>query len=324
MIEYEDMTLQQIYELGIEMAIEADPRGVGGVKKYLERVKTQYDSLPENKKKAFDKESLTNPYSDSRIGYGDPKTVVKKAVVGIDGDGTEILLADRLNQKGEKIDLVISHHPNGVALAGLHEVLDMQSEMVAKMGVPINVAHSLFQKRKTEVRGRLSPANHNQSVDTARLLDVPLLWLHTVTDNLVSKFLEDHFEGKEFYSVGEVLDYVNEIPEFIESTKGKAGPFIASGSENSRAGKVFAGHNTGGTNGPKEIYQELAKSGVGTLVEMHVKDDAIKELQKLHINVVDIGHIAADSIGINLFLDEIEKRGVKIVPFSGLIRVKRK
>ena len=68
---------------------------------------------------------------------------------------------------------------------------------------------------------------------------------------------------------------------------------------------------------------ELAKAGIGTVVEMHVPEDAVQELKKLHVNVIDCGHMAADSIGANIFLDEIEKRGIEIVPCSGLIRVKR-
>jgi len=34
--------------------------------------------------------------------------------------------------------------------------------------------------------------------------------------------------------------------------------------------------------------------------------------------------MAADSIGANLFLDKLEKRGIEVIPCSGLIRVRRK
>ena len=69
---------------------------------------------------------------------------------------------------------------------------------------------------------------------------------------------------------------------------------------------------------------EMAKAGVGTIVEMHLPEDALSELKKAHINVIDCGHMAADSIGANLFLDELERKGVSVIPCSGLIRVKRK
>ncbi len=316
------MTLQQIYDLGLAMATKADPRGEREVKAYMDRLKTDYEAMPSKKKKLFDKETLNNPYSDSRILFGDPKLPVKKVLVGIDADASEILLADRLNQKNEKIDLVISHHPSGHALAGLYEVMDIQIEMFAFAGVPVNVSHALMQERKGEVQRKLSPLNHNQTIDMARLLKMPLLALHTVWDNIGNKFMQDYLAKKTFHTAGEVLDYINEIPEFIESTRGKAGPFIAAGSATNRAGKVAVGF-TGGTSPSKELYSELAKAGVGTLVEMHVPEETLVELRKLHINVIDCGHMAADSIGANVFLDELEKKGIEIIPCSGLIRVRR-
>jgi putative NIF3 family GTP cyclohydrolase 1 type 2 len=317
------MTLQEIYDLALLMAKKADPRGEKGVEDYLSRLKKEYQDYPEKKKKSFDKESLNSPYSDSRILFGDPKLKVKKVMAGIDAESTEVLLTDRLNQKGEKIDLLISHHPSGHALASLHEVMDLQVDVFESYGVPVNVAHALLEKRKGEVKRRFSPLNHGQAIDAARLLGVPLLALHTIWDNLGNNFMKDYLSKKSFHTAGEVLDYVNEIPEFVESLKGKAGPTLVSGNPTSRAGKVVVSF-TGGTNPSKELYEEMAKSGVGTLVEMHVSEDALKELQKLHINVVDTGHMAADSIGANIFLDELEKRGIEVIPCSGLIRVKRK
>lgn len=316
------MTLQQIYELGIEMGIKADPRGVDGVKRFLGRTKKEFGEMPERKKKYFDKETLKNPYSDSRILNGDPKMTVKKIMAGIDADASEVLLADRLNQKGEHIDLLISHHPSGHALASLHEVMDIQIDIFEAAGVPVNVADALFQERKQVIKRRIGPINHGKAVDAARLLGVPLLAIHTIWDNLGNNFMNDHLKNKKFDTVGEVLDYVCEIPEFVESTKGKAGPFLAVGSPKTPPGKIVVNF-TGGTSPSKELYIEMAKAGVGTIVEMHVPEEAVLELRKLHINVIDCGHMAADSIGANLFLDEIEKRGVKLIPCSGLIRIKR-
>lgn len=316
------MTLQEIYDLAIVLGKKADPRGKKEVDNYLTRLKKEYQELPQKKKKYFDKESLNNPYSDSRILFGDPKLDVKKIMAGIDAEASEVLLADRLNQKGEKIDLLISHHPSGHALASLHEVMDLQVDVFESYGVPANVAHALLEKRKGEVQRKFAPLNHGQAVDAARLLNIPLLALHTIWDNLGNDFIKKYLSKKDFYTAGEVLDYVNQIPEFIEAIKGKAGPSLVSGSSSSRAGKVIVSF-TGGANPSKELYQEMAKAGVGTLIEMHVSEDSLKELQKMHINVIDTGHMAADSIGANAFLDVLEKKGIEVVPCSGLIRVRR-
>ncbi len=317
------MTLQQIYDLAVEMGIKADPRGVEGVKSYFSHLKHDYEELPEKKKKLFDKETLTNPYSDSRILFGEPKKEIKKLLAGIDADASEILLADRLNQKGGKIDLVVSHHPSGHALASLYEVMDIQIDMFAEAGVPENVAHALFDERKAQAKRRLSPLNHAQAVDTARLLEVPLLAIHTVWDNLGHDFMKKYVAKKAYHNVGELLDYILDVPEFQEAAKGKAAPSLVLGSPKGRTGRVVVGF-TGGTNPSKELYSELAKAGVGTIVEMHVPEDAVTELRKLHINVIDAGHMAADSIGANLFLDQLEKRGISVIACSGLIRIKRK
>lgn len=317
------MTLQQIYDLALDMGKKADPRGEKHVDNLLVKLKKEYEELPEKKKKYFDKETLTNPYSDTRILFGDPKITIKKILVGIDADASEVLLADSLNSKGKKIDIVIGHHPIGMALAALHDVMDLQVDTYSQVGVPINVVDALMKDRMDLIKRKIHPSNHNQMVDTARLLNIPLMNLHTAWDNLGDQFMKNYLAKKNFDSVGEIIDHLMEIPEYQEATKGKNGPLIVSGGPKSRAGKV-AIFFTGGTNPSKEVYKEFAKAGIGTLVDMHVPEDALEELKKLHVNVINAGHMASDSIGANIFLDELEKKGVEIIPCSGLIRIKRK
>lgn len=317
------MTIQEIYDLAIEMGIKADPRGAEAVKKLLEKAKKEHKDLPEKKKKYFDSEVFNNPYSDTRLLFGDPKKQVKKILAGIDANATEVLLVDRLNQKGESIDLLIGHHPEGHALASLHDVMSLQIDSWSAVGIPVNSAYAIMGERMSEVERGLHPANYNQAVDTARLLGIPLMTLHTVWDNLGNQFMSKYLKEKKFDTVGEIIDYMNELPEYVQSTRDKSGPLLVSGSEKSRCGKIGI-FFTGGTNPSKEMYIELAKTGIGTIVDMHIKEDALKELKKLHVNVINAGHMSSDSIGANIFFDELEKSGIEVIPCSGLIRVKRK
>ena len=80
---------------------------------------------------------------------------------------------------------------------------------------------------------------------------------------------------------------------------------------------------TGGTDAAKEIYERLSHAGVGTIISMHAGDDHRDEAKKHHINMIVAGHMVSDSIGANLFLDELENKGVDVVPASGLVRVSR-
>lgn len=304
------------------MGINSDPRGRIKVEKTLLKLKEESTKLSGEKKKYFDLESLTNPYSDSRILFGDPKQQVKKLMAGIDADATEVLLVDRLNERGGKFDLLIAHHPSGTALASLHEVMDIQIDTFAQKGVPENIAYALMEESMGAVRRRIGPRNHSQALDAAKLLGVPLLALHTPWDNIGDAFMQDLIGQGKFETVGDILKVISEIPEFVEATRGKAGPSIVSGGEKSRVGKIVVSF-TGGTNPSKELYMELANAGVGTLIEMHIPEDSVQELRKAHINAIDVGHMAADSIGANLFLDEIEKQGVEAIAASGLIRIRR-
>lgn len=317
------MNIGEIYELAIKMGIDADPRGKDGVAKSVLRQKKMYDELPKRKKEDFDLETLKNPYSDTRLLFGDPKTKVKKVMAGIDMDTGEVVLADRLNQKGEGIDLIIAHHPAGGAYASLHEVMDLQVDLMAKYGVPINVAEGLFAERIAQVQRKIGPANHYRSVDSARLLGIPFMCIHTVWDNMGWYFMSEIFEKRDFDTVEEIMDEIKKIEEYKQAIKFKVGPMLFSGSERNRAGKVAVAEFTGGTEGAKEIYERLSHAGIGTIISMHTSEEHREEAKKHHINLVVAGHMVSDSIGANLFLDELEKRGVSIVPTSGLIRVSR-
>lgn len=317
------MTIQEIYNLAIKMGVEADPRGKVGVQKYLERQKKLYEELPPAKKEDFDLESLKNPYSDTRLLFGDSSVPVNKVMAGIDVDTGEVVLADRLNEKGEGIDLIMAHHPAGGAYAALHEVMDLQVDLMAKYGVPINVAEGLLSERIAEVRRKIGPMNHYRSVDAARLLGIPFMCIHTVWDNLGWQFMSNIFEKKQFDMVGDVLAELKKIPEYAQAIKYKAGPSLYHGAEKNRAGRVVVSEFTGGTEGAKEIYERLSYAGIGTIISMHLSDEHREEAKKHHINLVVAGHMVSDSVGANLFLDELEKRRVEVVPASGLIRISR-
>jgi len=317
-----DMKLKDIYNLAVEAGMAADPRGKEKVQKDLAKAKKKWDKMEEKEKEFFDQETLTNPYSDTRILFGSPDTEVTKVAAGIDIEIGEILLADRLNAKGENINLVLAHHPEGYALAGLHDVMHIQEGILADLGVPINVAEGILGPRISEVKRALMPLNHNKTVDAAKALNLPFMCVHTPADNLVTEYLSKYFSEHQPDTLDELVDLLKEIPEYRHAAKLKAGPAIIIGSGKRSAGKIFV-DMTGGTGGSEDSFEKLAIAGVGTIVCMHLSEKHRKKAEKYHINVVIAGHIASDSLGLNLFLDKLEEKGVKILPIAGLDRVSR-
>ena len=330
------MKVEEIYNLAIEKGIEADFRGKEGVKRFLESKKKKYESLPEEQKEDFDKEIFRNPYMDSQILNIAEDKEIKKILIGIDIEPAEILLAKELSGIKEgspsflassddsAIDLIISHHPLGKGLAHLSDVMELQCDVLNQYGVPINIAEGLMKERISEVARGVNSANHQRTVDAAKLLGFNLICLHTACDNLAAKFLKDKVEVEDgLMRLKDLLKLLKEIPEYKEAEKIGAGPKIYVGDKENRCGKIAITEMTGGTEGSPKLYEKMAIAGIGTVIGMHLEEEHKKEAEAANIHVVIAGHISSDSLGVNLFLDELEKKGIKIVPCSGLIRVRR-
>ena len=312
------MTIQEIYDLAIKIGIKNDFRSQTEIKEYLKRQKEIFEKLPKEEKEYFDKEKLQSPYSDSRIHNTNGTKKIKKALVGIDVSMGGLVLAKELG-----VDLVINHHPVGLALTGLDDVMNYQVDVLEKFGVPVNIAEKLMHKRISEVARGINPVNHYVTVDAARLLKINLINIHTPGDNCAATFVTKLIEKTRPRYVSDVLEMLLKIPEYQEAKKQGAGPMIFSGSPENRAGKIVVSEFTGGTEGSKDIYKAMANAGIGTVIAMHLSEEHKKEAEKANVNVVVAGHISSDSLGMNIILDELEKKGLEIIPFAGLIRVKR-
>ena len=285
----------------------------------MARVKKKYEKLDKEKKAEFDEEKLINPYSDSRILVSGNSNQVKKIMVGVDLEGPEMLLA---KQRGD-IDLLFSHHPEGKALADLHSVMDLQAEVLADFGVPINVAEKIMHPRISEVGRGVTSGNYNRWVDFAAALKLDLMCVHTPCDNLGAKFLTGLIAKKKPEFIGELLDLLKEIPEYKEAGKLNAGPKLFAGSAEHHCGKIAVTDFTGGTEGAKELYEKMSHAGIGTVIGMHLSEKGREEAEKHHLNIVIAGHMSSDSLGLNLFCDELAKKGIEIIPIGGFIRIKR-
>lgn len=317
------MNAQQLFDLALKEGMHADYRGEEQLQRKLERERKNYERLTDKEKELFDTDKLTDPYLDGGLHFTSSKNPeVKRVLAGIDIDVGEVLLAERLKEQGKKIDLIIAHHPIGTAIADLDNVMDMQEEYFHKLGVPIHIAENLMAERRDQVRRGIHPLNHMQSVDAAKLLDISIMNIHTQTDNMVWRFLDEKYQAAKPHTVGDVLDVLKEIPEYQFGFKNSAGPRIVSGKPENRAGKVMV-DMTGGTNPHEDIYEQLSRYGVSTVVGMHAKEPTLEKMKKHKLNVIIAGHYASDSLGMNLMLDKFEAQGVEIIPCSGLIRVSR-
>ena len=318
------MKLKNLYYEIIKRGIDADVRSRKEIEGLLGENKKKFNKLDKKDKELFDQDSLVNPFADSRILIGDSTSDVKSMIIGIDVNGSELLLVDRLREKGKKIDLVVSHHPQGRAYANFYDVMDLQIDVFANEGIALGVCEKLLHERKSQVARKVSAANHSRSVDIARLLNINFMCMHTPCDNLAYQYLRRLIDKNKPTDLGKVIDILGDIPEYFDAAKNNNPPRIVVGGNNSRCKNIYL-EFTGGTEGPKEIYKELASKGVDTIIAMHQSEEHFNKCKESKINVIFASHIASDNIGVNIMLDYLEsKEKLKIYEFSGFRRFKRK
>lgn len=320
------MKLSQLFARAVELGMEADPRGKEALKKHLKKQKERYDKLDAKEKEFFDVERLWNPFGDSRIINGTGDEEIKSLFVGIDMETQEVLLADRLREKGERIDAIMIHHPEGRALADLEQVMPLQVDLLTQLGVPVNHAEAHLRPRMERIRRAIHADNLFRTERAAELLGIPAFGCHTITDNLVWKFIEKTICKKEYENLDELVSTLRDLPEYAYYAKKGNPPMIVNGSGSGRTGKIVATEFTGGTNGPEEFLAEQSQAGVGTILSMHVTEKTLEEAKKHHVNMVQCSHMASDAMGVNLLLDTLTKeaKNLSIIEASGFIRVKRR
>lgn len=316
------MKLAEIYALAVSLGMDADPRGRARVEQELADLALAYEEISGAERRFFDREALSNPYADTRILNGDPQAGVSKLIAGIDMQTAELLLVRQLNQEGAGIELVLSHHAHGRALLGLPQVMLLQPAAWAKAGLPPDEVEPLMAPRREEVALGVGSGNYHRTIDAARLLGLPLMCAHTACDNLVTDYLGRLMRQDQPEIIADVLALLLRLPEIAAAAQDQNPPRLVAGEPANAAGRIFI-DMTGGASPPADYYRLAAAAGIGTVICMNAKREIIEAAKESGLNVVAAGHMACDSIGMNLFLDQLAANGVQIITTSGLTRFGR-
>ncbi|MTI95717.1 MAG: hypothetical protein FH749_09580 [Firmicutes bacterium] len=263
---------------------------------------------------ALELAGLTEVPEDSGIIFEGEN--IKKVMIGVDMEAAEMLIAKELG-----VDLVITHHPvGGSPRVNLHQVMKAQIDRMVAAGVPINKAQKVLAEQIGKIERALHVSNYDRAVSAAKALGMPFMGIHTPTDilaeNKVQSHLDEALADKPKATVGDVIEALNQLPEYQRT---QAKPVARVGSDKDYAGKAFV-TMAGGTGGGAKVAQAYYEAGVGTLVCMHMPEDVIKAVKEQNVgNVVVAGHMASDSVGINILVDALEAKGLEVVRMSGVI-----
>jgi len=243
-----------------------------------------------------------------------PTDNVKKVMMGVDIETADLFLAREL-----AVDLIIGHHPaTGSPRTDLYRVMERQIELMVKMGVPINKAQKVLGKRQGQVERGGHVSNFDKVAQAARLLKMPFMNIHLPLDIISEGAVQEHLDSAlcPRSTVQDVIDALKEMPEYVGEP---AGPAIRCGGKQDYAGRVFVSM-AGGTNGGPDVMKAYFEAGVGTLVMMHIPEDALKAVKEQGIgNIVIAGHMRSDSVGINRFAAALEDKGIEVIKMGGIV-----
>lgn len=237
---------------------------------------------------------------------------IRKALVAIDVGIAEILLAREL-----ECDAVIAHHPAGgsARLEG-YEVFLRHVEQLEEAGVPKTIAEEAVKPKLRVLELQHHPDNYDQTPSAAKKLRMPLLSIHSPCDEIGRKMIQRSL--KDLGDDSTVKDVVDRIGLFPEYRKAVSKIEIRLGSSKSKAGKIAISH-AAYTNGGYEIAKTYFQNGVGTLSYIHVAESDLTRLaNEQHGNLIVLGHIASDWLGINRLLVELEKKDIEPVTTTDL------
>ena len=243
---------------------------------------------------------------------------IKKVLIGVDMEGSELLLARDLSA-----DLVISHHPKtGSPQVNFHNVMTRQIDKMVEVGIPINKAQKALKDAMGKIERSHHAGNYDRVASFAKLMNIPYMNIHMPADIITENFVQNHINtylgDNPKATLENVLSILAQIPEYANAI---AKPVIRAGSSDDYAGKILV-LMAGGTNGGEKVFKAYFEAGVGTIICMHIPDDVRQSVIEQNIgNVIVAGHMASDSIGLNILCKELEHKGLTIIKTGGILAV---
>jgi putative NIF3 family GTP cyclohydrolase 1 type 2 len=236
---------------------------------------------------------------------------IKKVFVSIDVSPFDIYLAKNLG-----CECVLTHHPIGKSAVSFHKVFDRHVEYMIEKGIKKNLAISLVKDLKYKAYLKSHSLIYNDVISTAKILKMPLLNIHQPLDEYMRKVILFKLYKSKLKTLSDLVKAIEEITEF---KKALTRVIICNGKSNNEIGKwvlVIAA----GSNGGYDIARTYYENNISTVIYLHIDYNELLKVKKDKRcqNLVILGHLAGDSIGMNKICKELEKREIVVVK-HGLI-----
>jgi hypothetical protein len=252
--------------------------------------------------------------ADCAIYY--PGTRIGHILIGIDIGAAELFMARQLGYHA-----VIAHHPAGYT-GPFWEVYQQRhvAQMVA-VGVPQRLAEEALAARVEAFQAAAQRENYDLVASVARLLEMPFLNLNSPLDEvgrrLMQGIVDDTLAGSPDATVADLRDVLMCLPEFAAA---RTQMLLPLGGWSARAGRVVVSH-AAYTDGGYSVARAYLTHGVTTLCCLHLPLEDAQRLAREGVagNILVLGHIAGDSVGINPYVARLHADGLEVTTFSGIL-----
>ena len=231
---------------------------------------------------------------------------ISKVLIGIDIGTAELILAKQLGCDG-----VIAHHPIGITAVNFYKVFDRHLDYMVEHGIPKKIAREAVEKLKERVETRNHADIYSDVAGAAKVLGMPLVNIHQPCDEYMRQVILHAIKAGRTEYVSDIVKSISKIPEFRHAaTKVQ----VRFGNQNNKAGRwtlVVAA----GTNGGFHIAKAYLQHGVSTVIYLHIDYGELTKMreEKLGGNLIVMGHLAGDSIGLNGLAERLEDLGIETV-----------
>lgn len=242
---------------------------------------------------------------------------LKRAVFAVDLDSGELALA-----KQQGFDVAIAHHPSGGSTwAGFPTVLERHLPIMRGAGVPEAEARAAVRALQDEHGPRTHALNWDRLPSVARLLGLPFMNIHAPADEVGRRVMHETIAagvGPDARVEG-AIHALEALPEFATTRH----PIVVRlGDPGAPLGRWVFVHGAG-TNGGYPVASALFRHGVDTVFYIHVMPDHLKRLREEFAgagkNLVVTGHIASDSVGINVIVRRLRAEGLEVHTMGGVV-----
>ena len=231
---------------------------------------------------------------------------IKKVMLMIDVTTADLMLAKNLG-----CDAVITHHPIGKASINFYKVIDRHIDYMIENGISEKTARLSVM----DLRRRIEIRNHTQIyssvIDSAKILNMPLVNIHQPCDEYARRMISERIQERDPNLVSEIITTLEEIPEF---KKAETKIQVAYGQPDTYVGKWVA-VIAAGTNGGYLVARNYFENGISTVLYFHIDYNDLVKLRESNVqgNLVILGHLAGDSIGMNALGNKLENEGMQVV-----------